>query len=317
MARGSAGAPLFAVLLLQKLHAPLTANNLSKLYTWQEAEGNPGVSYNNWFNTTLYPGFGGTPGLVGVTDFPTVADGAAATAVVIQEPAYTSILSNLRSDGSWSQFSSAVWASPWAKSHYIGSGGQRDWSSTPVTSYGGPAAPGGSAGTAGTSATQNAPPGPTGCNSANCKVGFGGVLGQGKTCFVNECQLQAIKGGLTLIAGGFLGLVGLTIILLDVAKGPLSSAAAGALEGGPAGAAAALVTQHAGNAVGKVGKAHYARQDRQASDKAKADTANSAAVKAKSKRTLTPVEDNGETLAQRRARREKEGFGPSSERQAS
>lgn len=126
---GNTRSAVWSALLLAKLSAPITLKNMEKLYTWATAEGQPGGSHYNPFNTT-FRGYGATVGQAGISYYPTLYDGIDATAATLQSSSYSPIVQNLRSDGSFEDFSKAVWDSPWAGSHY---GYGADWPSSLVT----------------------------------------------------------------------------------------------------------------------------------------------------------------------------------------
>ncbi len=63
-----------------------------------------------------------------------------------------------------------------------------------------------------TSTITKGTPNPTAKQSDPCRVGFTGPLGLGKLCLITTSQLQALKGGLLVAAGGVVMFVGLAIL---------------------------------------------------------------------------------------------------------
>lgn len=109
--------------LLALLGAPQTENNEDKIATWADAEqGDTWGDYGNPLNTTE-PGFGGEENRepeTAVPGYPDLAAGAEAAAATLlgSSADYGSIVSNLRDNGSQSQFDTALEDSPWDAGHY-------------------------------------------------------------------------------------------------------------------------------------------------------------------------------------------------------
>lgn len=120
--------PGWAQLLLGRLGAPVTSENLRFLAAWQRAEG--GGAANNPFNTTEpYAGATGYNS-VGVKNYPTPGAGIDATTRTLMNGRYGNIVGLLRSGrASAQQLASAVAQSPWG----TGSGVLRVLGSGPVS----------------------------------------------------------------------------------------------------------------------------------------------------------------------------------------
>lgn len=112
--------------VLNSINAPGSNNNINKLNAWNACEGNlqghSGLGINNPFNITadsFQPATHGDLGAVnsaGVQAFSTLTLGIAGTAAKLNEPFARGILNNLRQDGSFSDFASAVGSSGWGTS---------------------------------------------------------------------------------------------------------------------------------------------------------------------------------------------------------
>jgi Lysozyme like domain len=106
--------------ILGGLSAPATQNNVAKLDAWNKCEGNAagasGLPINNPFNTTLVYGGGTSVNSAGVKSYPNWNTGLQATLITLRSSSYTGIVTNLRQDGTQSQFASAVGNSPWGTS---------------------------------------------------------------------------------------------------------------------------------------------------------------------------------------------------------
>lgn len=112
--------------ILTGLQAPTSFNNQNKLVAWNACEGNlqghSGLGINNPFNITadsFQPATHGDGGAVnsdGVQSFSTLTAGIAGTIAKINEPFARGILNNLKSDGAFSGFASAVGSSGWGTS---------------------------------------------------------------------------------------------------------------------------------------------------------------------------------------------------------
>lgn len=106
--------------ILNGLGAPGSTNNVAKLNAWNACEGNlgghSGLGINNPFNTTLDYGGGTSVNSAGVKSYPTLTVGIQATLQTLQSPRYAAIVSNLKNDGSFAAFATAVGSSGWGTS---------------------------------------------------------------------------------------------------------------------------------------------------------------------------------------------------------
>lgn len=106
--------------ILQGLSAPNSNNNVNKLNAWNACEGNlsghSGLGINNPFNTTLDCCNGQSVNSAGVKSYPTMTAGIQATLQTLNAGRYSAIVSNLKSDGSFSAFANAVGSSGWGTS---------------------------------------------------------------------------------------------------------------------------------------------------------------------------------------------------------
>ena len=149
---GQGAAVTWAKDLLTQLGVPTSAANVKFIYDWELAEGGGG-KYNP-LNQGPVPGqpsltttgqqYGG-----GAADFANWQDGIQGAADYIQMSAYSGVLAGLKSSN-YQQAASALWASPWAGSHY---GYGADWPGTtpgaasPLGSGGGGVTPNSDTGT--------------------------------------------------------------------------------------------------------------------------------------------------------------------------
>lgn len=220
--------------LLFGLGSPLTTNNVQKLEAWNACEGNAagqsGLPINNPFNTTL-AGYGGVSvNSAGVKDYPSWQNGATATVYTIRLPAYAAILSNLRSDGTQSDFASAVGGSGW------GTNGGCIASSMGQPYTGGSPAGGDGIGPQGLQGAPTGGQGGVGChakdNGSNCAINFPGSF-----C-ITYCELKALRGGVLVLAGGSLLVTGLLVLVAGgFARTGAGKAATQALQVVPGGSA--------------------------------------------------------------------------------
>jgi len=174
----------WARLVLQDANLPTTQNNINKLVHWMPWEkphdGNSidWAQGNNPLNINGSSGMGGTPTGQGYDAFPDLTTGAKATANYLLMPNYTQIYANLQNDGTLSDFSNAVVASPWAGGHY-------GWNYSaiattflypPISANGDKVGSGqssGGANGAGSNAASNATPGTCGAKGGGINLGNG------------------------------------------------------------------------------------------------------------------------------------------------
>ncbi len=112
LAQGGHRRTLWCVMLLDRLGAPVTSENLRGLVAWIEAESN-GASFLNPLATTQ-----GAPGArnvnsVGVKGYPTDEIGLHATVITLHNGFYPEILDALARGDSALRLTEAVAASPW------------------------------------------------------------------------------------------------------------------------------------------------------------------------------------------------------------
>lgn len=128
--------------VLKVLHINDTASAVTSLEGWAEGEGGgtanqaPYVAKYNPLNTTLHePGSTNFAPGSNVQSYQSVAQGVAATASTLDEPAYSSIVGELRAGASPSEIWSSVMASPWG-THDLGgmtTSEAQQYGSTPLT----------------------------------------------------------------------------------------------------------------------------------------------------------------------------------------
>ena len=142
---GNTGAAQWARGLLQNMGLPQTPANIQFIYDWEVSEGGGG-KYNP-LNQGPVPGqpsltttgqqFGG-----GAADYASAAAGITGAADYLRMPAYRGVLSALQRSN-YKGAEQALWASPWASSHY---GYGKNWATQAppgTTGVGGYATPGG------------------------------------------------------------------------------------------------------------------------------------------------------------------------------
>lgn len=205
----------WATQILSALEAPLSQNNISKLAAWNACEGNvkSGLGINNPFNTTLDAPGALTVNSDGVKLFPTLAEGIGANVAVIQESRYKAILANLQSDGTASDFASAVGSSPWGSS---GTCIANALGTTPSLS---PAAYTGG-GLSGSGTVASGGSGSSGCFLSLPSVDLV-VTSVGGGCLITNSELKALKGALLVASGAVvfgLGVLVLTAYGLESTK---------------------------------------------------------------------------------------------------
>jgi hypothetical protein len=197
---------------LRQIGAPVTPGNVQFMYDWQKAEGGGGKF--NPLNMGPVPGqptltttgqqFGG-----GAADYASWQAGLLGFQSFMNMSNYTSVRDSLIANKP-AAARAALWASPWASSHY---GMGASWPNDPV--------PGGSPilppATAATTAAQQG-------NPANCLIQFGnvdpasnipligGLFPNTSMCLMSKTEARAIMGTLIYVAGAGLLLVGAIIM---------------------------------------------------------------------------------------------------------
>jgi hypothetical protein len=120
----------FAEAILEGLGAPLTANNEQTLVAWWEREGGAGPQFGvannddnyNPFNTTLAEPGAVSTNSAGVKSYTSWDQGIAATLSTLEEPAYASIVADLRANAPEATTAAAVGKSPWGTPDFDPSG---------------------------------------------------------------------------------------------------------------------------------------------------------------------------------------------------
>jgi hypothetical protein len=202
---------------LRQIGAPVTPGNVQFLYDWQKSEGGGGKF--NPLNQGPVPGqptltttgqqYGG-----GAADYASWQAGLLGFQAYMNMSNYTAVRDNLIANKP-AAARAALWASPWAASHY-GMGAQWDNSAVPG---GSPILPPATAATAAATG---------GGNPANCLINFGipnidpasniPVIGalfpntSASFCLMSKTEARAIMGVLVLVAGAGVLLVGAVIM---------------------------------------------------------------------------------------------------------
>jgi hypothetical protein len=116
--------------LLGALNVPVNATNLQFVYDWERSEGGGGA-YNP-LNQGPVPGrpdlSGGTQYGGGASDYNGWQAGLEGAVAYLNMPNYQAVLQALNGNNYW-QMAGALWASPWAASHY---GNGNNWSTQPA-----------------------------------------------------------------------------------------------------------------------------------------------------------------------------------------
>lgn len=250
------------IAILEGVSAPTTTNNRVKLWSWTAHELGQYASTGgwdfganaprwNWFDTSL-----GTPGSANclsctqrdIKRYPTPAAGIAATVqtLLYSSPSYgyDKIVYNLRENGSFDDFATALGSSCWGGcgwGGYPGFGPVKSDPSSVTANVGGPA------GTPSAVATSSN--GAQGCAARGQIFGFKAGLGLiGPEVGLNWCQWKAISGGLILVAGGVLLVTGAALLVSGSKRGQQVLAAVGKV---PVLGTAPQVAQKAGATVSK------------------------------------------------------------------
>jgi hypothetical protein len=114
---------------------PQTESNITVMLRWMRQENGP----DDWWlrNNPLNNGWGSGGGS-GLGSYDNLVIAAENCAEALHENSgYSAILAGFQSSAPTSQIESAIWASPWASSHYANGA---HWSSSPVPLYTAPAA---------------------------------------------------------------------------------------------------------------------------------------------------------------------------------
>ncbi|HEU5224148.1 MAG TPA: hypothetical protein VFU07_10805 [Candidatus Lumbricidophila sp.] len=113
---------------------PLTDENVTVMVRWMRQENGP----DDWFNRNnpLNNGLGSGGGS-GLGSYATLVDAAKYAAKMIHRPLFAGIAAQLQNGTSADATAAAIWASPWASSHYANGA---HWSTRPVPVIEAPAA---------------------------------------------------------------------------------------------------------------------------------------------------------------------------------
>jgi hypothetical protein len=162
----------WAVQLLASLGLQATPDRLRFVYNWEKSEGGGGA-YNP-LNQGPVPGrpdlSGGTQYGGGASDYNGWAAGLAGAVAYLNMPNFAPVLQALRA-GSYQPMAQALWASPWAASHYM-YGGTWNTNNYPLMS---PAEIGGIITQTGLNAAPNAAAGGAGLPAGGGTGNFGGA----------------------------------------------------------------------------------------------------------------------------------------------
>lgn len=119
----------WAKLVLLDAGFPMTENNITVLTRWMRQENGP----DNWFNRNnpLNNGWG-SGGNSGLNPYPNLRVAAENVAAALHgNPSYSAIVAAFAESAPTSVTEQAIWASPWASSHYA-NGGHWAYTSVPV-----------------------------------------------------------------------------------------------------------------------------------------------------------------------------------------
>lgn len=188
--------------LLKLIGAPESAGNVQFIYQWEKAEG-AGGKYNPLNQgpvsghpelTTTGSQYGG-----GAADFASWDAGLKGASIFLSYPQYSKVLSNLKSDNP-AAAREALWASPWAASHY---GYGSHWPNVAIP--GGTMVLPGTLDLAGIGVQQAS-------NPSNCVwfLNFGSVF---SGCLLSKPQARSVIGTLLLGVGGVVFIAGILVIV--------------------------------------------------------------------------------------------------------
>lgn len=223
------GGPLaakgWAQQFLTKLGAPVTPGNLQFVYQWELAEGGGG-KYNPLNQgpvaghpnlTTTGSQFGG-----GAADFASWDAGLEGAYDYLHYDHYKNVLAGLMNNDPVAA-RAALWASPWAASHY---GYGKNWPVNAVVPGGTAILPTGitnasSSGSSDSSATD------TSFNAATCAFSYKSPIPLGgTTCLLPKSTARGILGGSILATGIIGGLVAVVLLMIYGLSGTKAGSAA-------------------------------------------------------------------------------------------
>jgi hypothetical protein len=123
----------WAVLVLYMAGFPTSESNITVMMRWMRQENGP----DDWWlrNNPLNNGWGSGGGS-GLGSYDTLVTAAANVGNALHgNPGYSAIVAGFSSSAPTGQIEAAIWASPWATSHY---GNGSHWSQSPVPVYSSP-----------------------------------------------------------------------------------------------------------------------------------------------------------------------------------
>lgn len=224
---GNAVAVAWAKQFLQMIGAPVTAGNVQFVYDWEKSEGGGG-KYNP-LNQGPVPGhpeltttgqqYGG-----GAADYASWNAGLQGATDYLNMPNYKSVLAALKAGDSVGA-RNALWASPWASSHYgFGSG----WYSGAIPG-GSNALPAGFSFGTGTTGSGGAVTASANADPLFCLWSLSLPL-SGSTCIISKTQARAVLGSMLLLVGGVLSLAGTAVLVAyGLKKTGVANAVGGAI----------------------------------------------------------------------------------------
>lgn len=200
---GDAVAVSWAKQLLQMIGAPQSPGNIQFIYDWEKSEGGGG-KYNP-LNQGPVPGhpeltttgsqYGG-----GAADYASWESGLQGAVDYLNMPNYANVLSALKSNNSVGA-RNALWASPWAASHY---GYGSNWNNSSI--------PGGSQSLSGNIFTSTANTTTVASSDpAFCLWSISFPL-SGSTCVLSKTEARALIGGSLIVLGGAVSIFGFAVL---------------------------------------------------------------------------------------------------------
>jgi hypothetical protein len=225
---GDAVAVGWAKQLLQSIGAPVSAGNVQFIYDWEKSEGgggkynplNQGPVPNHPELTTTGSQYGG-----GAADYASWQAGLQGASDYLNMPNYTKVLAALKS-GDSAGARNALWASPWAESHY---GYGTNWFGGPIPGGTNALPAGFSFGTGTTGATGGTQDASNSTDPLFCLWRISFPI-SGTTCVLSKTEARAILGGMLLIAGGIISLAGTAVLVAyGLKKTGVANAVGGAM----------------------------------------------------------------------------------------
>lgn len=202
---GPAVAVGWATQFLKKIGAPVTPGNLEFVYQWEKSEGgggkynplNQGPVQGKPYLTTTGEQYGG-----GAADFASWDAGLEGAYDFLHYSNYKGVLTNLQANNPTAA-RSALWASPWAASHY---GYGSNWANVPLPGGQPVLPPSGNGSSTGSGTTTVAD------TTANCAWNLHFPVA-GNTCLFSNIQARQFIGGFLLAGAAVIGLVGIAVLV--------------------------------------------------------------------------------------------------------